>query len=182
LFRCVGRKRPNVLIVEPALSGNGAGLRLIERLHAQHSSVPILVYTTCAHQDTAVSSLQIGAAGFLTKDCSEQELLSAIQKLAKGQRYLSPSLMEHLAMLHLSPAGRDRKVILSAREQQVLEGLTAGLPLTAIANQISCSAKTVSTHRARLLQKLGLHSNADLCRYVQNALLPEPSPSQRPAR
>jgi DNA-binding NarL/FixJ family response regulator len=179
LFANLARRRPDVLILEPAIAGNGSTLRLVENLRAQYSSTPILVYTNCAHQDTAVSSLQLGAAGFLSKDSPEDELISAIQKLAGGQRYLSYSMLEHVAALHQS-TGRDRKVILSASEQQVLEGLAEGHPLTVIAKELSCSAKTVSTHRARLLNKLGLHSNAELFRYLQNATLPHPSPSPSP--
>lgn len=171
LFQALARKRPHVLILDPALSANGASLRLIQQVRAQHPRVPLLVYTAGVHQDIAVTAMQLGAAGFLVKDASENELFVAIKRLAGGKRYLNPSLMEHLALLRLSDDGNHHKTALSPREQQVLEGLASGLPLIVIGQNLGCSAKTVSTHRARLLQKLGLHSNVELLRYIQNTAL-----------
>jgi DNA-binding NarL/FixJ family response regulator len=182
LLQSLARKRPHVLVLEPALSGGG-GLHLIEKLRGQYPRLQLLIYTSCASQDVAVSSMQLGAAGFLTKDSPEEELVAAIQKISNGGVYITPALMEHIALLHLS-AGNSQKPAISPREQQVLEGLAAGLQLKAIARKISRSAKTVSTHRARLLLKLGLHSNAELWRYSQNSPLlhSSPSPSPRPSR
>ena len=182
LFQLLPRKRPHVLILEPAVAGDGGGLHLVERLHSQYNRLPILIYTGSGHQDIAVSCMQLGAAGFLAKDSPEDELFAAIQRIADGHLYLNSNLMEHVAMLHLSHTRSEGASSISPREQQVLEGLNAGLQVKSIADKMSCSSKTVSTHRARLLQKLGLHSNADLYRYAQNVALLKQSSKRRVSR
>ena len=174
LFGCLARKRPQLLIVDPVLAGEGTGLNLVEKLRRQHKHVPILIYTSVTHRDFPGTCLQLGAGGFLTKDSSEEDLLAAIHRVADGHLYLNLAVTEHVLKLQMSHKHNGGIPNLTTREQQVLEGLVAGLPLKVIAENMGCSVKTVSTYRARLLDKLDCHSNADLVRYCQNVTPAKP--------
>lgn len=174
LLQSLSANPPQLLILDPALGGNTAGLQLLEKLHHQHKRLPILVYTAAMHTDFPRTCLQLGAAGFLNKDSSEEELLTAIHRVADGHLYLDPTFTEHVVRLHMLEKRHAHAPEITLREQQVLEGLVAGLPLKVIAEKMACSVKTVSTYRARLLDKLDCRSNADLIRYSQNATPAKP--------
>jgi two-component system invasion response regulator UvrY len=114
----------------------------------------------------ALRALRAGAAGYLTKDHSPEQLVEAIRRVARGGRYVSPALAEKLAASidnSLAHAPHER---LSDREFEVLRSLGSGMAVKDVATQLAVSAKTVSTYRARLLEKMGLSSNADLVKYV----------------
>ena len=172
LLEALKRKRPRVLIIDPSICGHSTGLQLVQKLSTQYPDVRLLIYSAIPDQDTAASYMFLGAAGFLPKDSSPQEVLTAIQLVSADQHYMPPGLTRALAELQIA-AARARGAA-SARQQQVWEGLAAGQPLTIIARNIGCSPKTASTHRARLLEKLGLHSNAELARNFQNGHPPKP--------
>lgn len=109
-----------------------------------------------------------GASGYITKDSPTEELQLALLRVAGGQTYLGPQLAQLLASgLHQGQAGLlPRHESLSKREFEVLLRLGRGTPITRIAEQLSLNAKTVSTYRARIMDKLALQSNADIVRYV----------------
>jgi DNA-binding NarL/FixJ family response regulator len=111
-------------------------------------------------------ALQAGAAGYLTKDHSPEQLLEAVRRVARGGRYVSATLAERLAGLVDSAGTRSPHERLSDREFEVLRALGGGMTVKDAAAQLNLSAKTVSTYRARLLEKMGLKSKADLVRYV----------------
>jgi DNA-binding NarL/FixJ family response regulator len=129
------------------------------------------VLTAHPESDYAVRVLRAGAAGYLTKDRSLDQLLEAIRRVYRGGMYVSPSLGEALA----ARLGGEREKphgALSDREFEVLKGLAGGDTLKAIAARMTVSPKTITTYRARLLQKLGLRSNAELVRYaVEHGLM-----------
>jgi DNA-binding NarL/FixJ family response regulator len=111
-------------------------------------------------------ALKAGAAGYLTKETAPQELVTAIQKVAGGGKYVSPSLMERM----VSDLGKDLKKALhetlSDREFQVLCMIATGKGLTEIAEDLNLSVKTVSTHRTRMLKKMRLKNNAEMIHYA----------------
>lgn len=111
-------------------------------------------------------ALNAGASGFVSKISAVQELAPAIQKVMGGGKYISPSLADKLAQGFLSKSTGPLHESLSEREFQVLRLIAAGFSATDIAAQLSLSVKTISTYRARLLEKMHMDSNADLMRYA----------------
>jgi DNA-binding NarL/FixJ family response regulator len=156
----------DVLVLDIAMPGPGIveTLRQVKTIQPRARS---LVLTAHPEADYAVRVLRAGASGYLTKDRSLEQLSDAIRQVYRGGMYVSPSLGEALAArlgggLEREPAHG----ALSDREFQVLQGLAGGETLKSIAGRMAVSPKTVSTYRTRILQKLGLRSNADLVRYA----------------
>jgi DNA-binding NarL/FixJ family response regulator len=134
-----------------------------------------LVLTAYPEADYAVRVLRGGAAGYLTKDRSLEQLVDAVRRVYRGGIYVSPSLGETLAARLLGPEREPAHGALSDREFEVLRGLAEGETLKAIAARMAVSPKTVTTYRGRILQKLGLRSNAELVRYaLEHGLLEAP--------
>jgi DNA-binding NarL/FixJ family response regulator len=119
----------------------------------------------------AVRMLQAGAAGYLTKESAPDVLIQAIRKVTAGGKYVSPKLAEILAS-RLGASGLPLHETLSDREFQVMRLMAAGKTIAAIAEHLSLSAKTVSTYRARILEKLSLETSAEIVHYAyQNELV-----------
>jgi two-component system, NarL family, invasion response regulator UvrY len=155
----------DVLVLDIAMPGPG----IVETLRAIHAIQPrarALVLTAYPETEYAVRVLRAGAAGYLTKDRSLDQLVDAIRRVYRGGMYVSPSLAEVLAARLGSAELEPTHAALSDREFQVLKGLAQGEALKSIAARLSVSPKTVTTYRTRILQKLGLGSNADLVRYA----------------
>jgi two-component system invasion response regulator UvrY len=114
----------------------------------------------------AMRALRAGAAGYLTKDHSPEQLVQAIRRVARGGKYVSESMAEKLAGMVDDGRTRAAHERLSDREFEVLRALGSGMMVKDVAKQLHLSAKTVSTYRARLLEKMGLKSKEDLVRYV----------------
>ena len=143
-----------------------SGLDILQEIKHSNPKLPVLVLSVHPEEQYAVRVLRAGAAGFMNKDMALDELVQAIQKVVSGGRYVSPTLAEKLAF-DLSDHGNSLPhESLSNREYRVLLLIGSGQSVGNIAETLSLSVKTVSTYRARILQKLGLHSNADLIRYV----------------
>jgi two-component system invasion response regulator UvrY len=159
------RTRCDVVVLDISLPDCN-GLELLRQIRSQHPRLAVLVLTMHAEEPYAVRALRAGAAGYLTKDGAAEELLAAIRKVAAGGRYLTPALAETLA-LRLGPDSRELPhERLSDREFQVLCLMATGKSLTEIANALGVSVKTVSTHRARILEKMHLRNNAELIQYA----------------
>ncbi|AUT76457.1 response regulator transcription factor [Paraburkholderia hospita] len=146
---------------------------LIRRVRAEQPSLPVLVLSIHNEAQVASRALRAGATGYLTKDSDPDVLLAAIRKLADGGRFIDPKLVD--AMVFDSPRSDvPPHEVLSDREFQVLQVLAAGRSINAIANAYALSAKTISTHKMRLMQKLGLSNNAEVVRYaIRHGLIVE---------
>ena len=145
---------------------------LITRVKAHQSDLPILMLSMHNEPMVAARMLKAGASGFITKDCEPDRLLAAVRKVAARGHYIDPGIAEKMAFEATSTATRPRHVLLSERELEIFRLLTTGLGVNAIAAQLAISGKTVSTHKARLMEKLKCSSMADLMRYaMQNDLL-----------
>ncbi|MBN2370238.1 MAG: response regulator transcription factor [Vicinamibacteria bacterium] len=142
------------------------GLDLLRQIRSQHPRLAVLILTMHAEEPYAVRALRAGAAGYLTKDGAAEELLAAIRKVAAGGRYLSSALAETLAVRIGAGTRELPHERLSDREFQVLCLMATGQSLTEIANTLGVSVKTVSTHRARMLEKMHLRNNAELIQYA----------------
>lgn len=155
----------DLAIVDMCMPGL-SDVELITRMRALRPGLRVLVLSLHGHVAVAQRALCAGANGYLTKDMGPASILAGIAKVAEGGRALSPLLAEALAFEALHQ--RRGPDALSAREQEVLEGLASGESLNTIAARLGISHKTVSTHKANLMTKMGFASMADLFRYAIN--------------
>jgi DNA-binding NarL/FixJ family response regulator len=142
------------------------GLEVLKRIRRKKPNLPVLIFSMLAEDDFAVPALAGGASGFLSKDSSPEDILTAIRTVASGARYVSSFLAEKLLSGSLLTNQQLPHDALSWREMEVLLLLSKGVSLTNIGKQLHLSVKTVSTYRARILEKLDQESNAELTRYV----------------
>ena len=160
----------NVALLDIAMPGrNGLELQRLIRGNKKHPA--ILFLSTYAEEVYALRALKHGAAGYLTKDSPGPVLAAAVRKAANGGKYLSPSMAEKIAeSMGGSHAASHEE--LSDRELEVLKMIADGKSLVKIAETLHLSPNTVTTYRSRILQKLGVSSNAELTRYaIENGLL-----------
>jgi DNA-binding NarL/FixJ family response regulator len=142
------------------------GLEVLKQIKRLRPSLPVLIFSMFSEDEFAIPSLEAGASGFLNKDSPPNQILTAIRTVVGGARYLSPTLAEKL-LAGVAPIGRKlAHEALSRRETEVLLMLSKGTSLTRIGETLHVSVKTVSTYRARIIEKLGVQSNAELTRYV----------------
>lgn len=139
------------------------GVDLIKQIASIRPASRILVLSMHAEAELAMRALRVGAHGYLTKDGDPDVLITAIHKVASGGKFVDPMLMEALVFAKLD-AEVQTMSSLSDREFEVFRLLASGASVTEIADRFSLSAKTISTHKTRLMQKLGLRSNADIVR------------------
>jgi DNA-binding NarL/FixJ family response regulator len=155
----------DVLVLDVTMPGR-SGFDILKELKYEQPDLPVLVLSIHAEEQLAVRVLKAGASGYVTKENAPNELVKAIRKVVSGGRYISPGLAESLAFGLDTASNRPRHETLSDREFQVMQLMASGKTLTEIAEDLSLSAKTVSTYRTRLLEKLDLKGNAELIRYA----------------
>jgi two-component system invasion response regulator UvrY len=157
----------DVLILDIGLPGR-SGLEVLQDVQRLRPKLPVLVLTGLVDDAVAIRVFAGGAMGYLCKDCSETDLITALRKLLNGGRYLTESLAEKLAK-HLSQkqlrSGAKAEEDVTGRMLEVLMRLGKGDTVKAIASDMGLSVKTVSTYRMRLIERLHLKSNADIVRY-----------------
>lgn len=142
-----------------------SGPVLIQRLLAIRPNLRILVLSMHNDRPVVQRALQAGAKGYATKDIAPEMLLMAIRKVASGGRFIDPSLVEDMLFPEAEkPASLTLQERLSTREYQILQNWVAGISLNDIAQSLHLSPKTVSTYKARIMEKLGVTNNADLMR------------------
>ncbi len=161
----VREERWDALVLDISMPG-GNGLDVLQEVKHFLPDLPILVLSVHPEDQYAMRVLKAGASGFMNKDCAPDELLQAIQKIIAGGKYISPTLAERLAFELLGNHDKPPHALLSDREYRVLIMIGAGNSVSEIANELALSVKTVSTYRARVLEKLNLRNNAALIRYV----------------
>lgn len=141
------------------------GLDVLERLRRQAPAVRVIVLSLHADAALAVRALKLGASGYVTKDRATAELAQAVARVLSGGRYLQADLAEAIATQVAGAADTPPHARLSAREFRVMTLLAEGRSVTDAAQAMNLSVKTVSTYRTRLLEKIGVASNAELARY-----------------
>ncbi len=148
-----------------------SGLEFLTELRQQRPKLPKLVLSAYPEDQYALRMLKAGASGYLTKDRTPEELVTALMKVLRGEKYVSSSLAEKLVS-DLNKPPQIPHELLSNREYEVMKMIAAGKPPREIAKLLFLSSRTVNTYRARVLQKLKLKNNAELIQYViQNKLL-----------
>ena len=160
-----GEVRPDVMLLDVSMPGPGL-LEVIRGALGVHPRCRVLILSAHPESEYAVRAIRAGAAGYLVKDRSPEELVAAVRQVASGRRYLTPEVADLLADETARPAPAAPEEALSDRERQVLGLLAAGKANKEIAAALGVSPKTVSTYRARLLEKLRLASTADLIRFA----------------
>lgn len=165
VFRLVREQTWDLVILDMAMPGRD-GLDILKQLKYEWPSLPVLILSMYPEEQFAVRTLKAGAAGYVTKESATEELVKAIRKVLQGGRYVSQSLAERLAF-HVNVATEKLPhETLSDREYQVLCLIASGKTVGEIAEHLSLSATTVSTYRARVLEKMGMKNSAELTHYA----------------
>ena len=160
------RQQPcDLAIVDLSMPGMN-GLELVHRIRDLFPSVLILVLSMHAEEQYAMRAFKSGAKGYVTKDTAAEELVAAVRKVASGGAYVTSSLAERVVQQLNGTLQGSPHAQLSDREFDVLQRIVAGQRLTDIAAALHLSIKTVSTHKARLLQKMNMSSQSELIRYA----------------
>lgn len=163
----------DVLMLDLSMPGR-SGMELIKLVHAEKPKLRILVLSMHQELQYAVRAIKSGASGYLTKESAPSQLEQAIRKLAGGGAFISAEVAEQLA-LGAMPGGEGLPHEgLSSREFEVFRLLVAGTSVTGIADQLKLSVKTISTHKANLMQKMALHNQSELLRYALKHGLTDP--------
>jgi two-component system invasion response regulator UvrY len=161
----VGKKEWDVALLDITLPGK-SGLDLLKELKAARPRLPVLVLSVHSEDQFAVRALKAGAGGYMTKESAPEELVQAIRKILAGGQYVSPTLAEKLALSVRRDFTRTPHETLSDREYEVMCRIASGKTATEIAGELSLSVKTISTYRARILEKLGVKNSAEIARYA----------------
>jgi two-component system invasion response regulator UvrY len=148
------------------------GLDVLKQLKIEKPRIPVIILTVHPEAQYALRILRAGASGYLTKESVSSELITAIRKVHRGGKYISPSLAEKIAFALDADSEKMLHETLSDREYQVLYMIASGKTVTEIAEELSLSVKTISTYRARILEKMNMKTNSELTRYAfQNSLI-----------
>jgi len=169
----------DVAVLDMSMPGR-SGIELIKQVKDEKPKLRILVLTMHSEEQYAVRALKAGASGYLTKEAAAEQLVAAIRRIAAGGAWVSPETVERLVHDAAPRAEAAPHTRLSDREFQVLRLIAGGSTVGKIARQLSLSVKTVSTHKTRILQKMGLANQAELIRYaLEHRLLDEPPGSSK---
>ncbi|RYX91218.1 MAG: response regulator transcription factor [Comamonadaceae bacterium] len=156
----------DVVLLDIALPGRD-GLDVLQELRRTWPKLPVLMLSTYPEKQYAVRCIKLGAAGYLNKSADPDDMVAAVRKVAAGGVYVTAATAEALATAMGSGSGRSGAEALSHREHQVFRLLTAGHSVSEIGAQLSLAANTVSTYRARILEKTGTKNDVELALYAE---------------
>jgi DNA-binding NarL/FixJ family response regulator len=175
VMREVRDREFDVLLLDMSMPGK-SGMELIKQVKAERPKLRVLVLSMHEEHQYAVRAIRSGASGYLTKESAGTLLVSAIRKVAGGGAFISAEVAEQLALSSMPHAEGPPHASLSDREYQVFRRLVEGEHVTEIAATLNLSVKTVSTHKARLMEKLGIDNAAELVRYaLKHGLTDDPN-------
>lgn len=169
----------DVAVLDMSMPGR-SGVELIKQLKKEQPRLRILILSMHSEAQYAVRAIKAGASGYLTKDGAADELVAAIRRIASGGAYMTPEAAELLARDYERPPDAAPHTLLSDREFQVFKLIVAGKSVTAIGEELSLSVKTVSTHKTRILEKMGIANQVELVRYAIRHGLVDESPESEP--
>lgn len=157
---------PDVVVLDVSLP-DMSGLDALKQIRAEWPRLPVVIFSMHADREYCVRALRAGAQAYVLKQSASEDIVQAVTAAAAGRRWVSPQIAEHLVGIVIAGGeARAPHETLSDREFEVLRLIGAGETPSQIAKRLCLSVKTVSTYRARLLQKLGLENNVQLIRYV----------------
>ena len=155
----------DLVVLDLSMPGR-SGIDLLAEIKHRYAKLPVLIMSLHDEEHFALRALRVGASGYLSKSAAPEQLVAAVVKVLRGGRYVSEALAERLA----ADVGKDTSGApherLSDREFEVMRGIASGSSVSDIAANMHLSVKTVSTYRTRLLDKMGMTSNAELTRYA----------------
>lgn len=161
----------DLVILDLELPGRD-GLDALRFIRHARPRLPVLILSVHDEEQMAIRALKAGASGYLNKEAAPEQLLQAVRAILQGTKYLTPRLAGRVASALSAPNEQQAYEALSDREFQVLRHLASGETVTEVAGGLSLSVKTVSTYRTRILEKLELHTNADLVTFaLQSGLM-----------
>tara|TARA_R110002072_G_scaffold199405_2_gene357016 strand:+ start:22892 stop:23536 length:645 start_codon:yes stop_codon:yes gene_type:complete len=155
----------DLILLDISMPGRN-GLDTLKQLRSDGNTAKILILSVQPEDQYAIRVLKAGASGFLNKDSAPEELLNAVRIVMNGKKYISAAIAEKLAQSIGTPLDKPLYENLSDRELQVLQFIASGKTVSEIAKEISLTVNTISTYRARILEKLQLNSNAAITRYA----------------
>jgi len=162
---------PDTILLDIKMPGLG-GLDVLKQIKALKPELPVLILSMHPEEQYAIRVLKAGASGYLTKNSAPEKLIDAIRKVNQGGKYISASLAERLAFDLDSDSHKSSHEFLSDREYQVLCMIAQGKTVSEIAETLKLSVKTISTYRARILEKMKMKNNAEMTYYaIQNGLV-----------
>ena len=156
----------DVVLLDIAMPGRD-GLEVLQTLQREHPALPVLMLSTYPERQYAVRCIQLGAAGYLNKSADPDDMVAAVRKVAAGGRYVSAATAEALANAMAGPGRKQGAEALSHREHQVFRLLATGLSVSEIGAQLGLAPNTVSTYRARVLEKTGTRNDVELALYAE---------------
>ena len=163
-----------VLLLDMSMPGR-SGIELIKQVYAEKPALRVLVLSMHQEQQYAVRAIRAGAAGYLTKDSASAQLVSAIRKVAAGGAFITEGVAQQLALDAMPQSEGLPHHALSDREFQVFRELVSGKAVSDIASELNLSVKTVSTHKARIMEKMSMSNPAELIRYaIHHRLVDDP--------
>lgn len=161
----------DLILLDISMPGRN-GLETLKQIRADGIQTPILILSVQPEDQYAIRALKAGASGFLNKDSAPEELINAVNHILKGKKYISSNIVDKLAQSLSHPLDQPLYETLSDRELQVLKFIASGKTVSEIGREISLTVNTISTYRARILDKLNLKNNAELTRYaLDNSLV-----------
>lgn len=164
-LRLLARHAVSILVLDINMPGR-SGLDLLKDVKRLYPRLPVIVLSVQSEDQYALRCLKAGAAAYINKDSAPEELAQAARKVLGGGRYVSAGLAEKLVTILDDSNGKPRHEMLSDRELEVMLMIASGVSLIEIGARLHVSAKTVSTYRTRLLDKMQIRSNAELTRYA----------------
>ena len=164
----------DTVVLDMSMPGR-SGIELIKLIKAEKPKLSILILSMHKEEQYAVRAIKAGAAGYLTKESAPEQLVSAIRKIAGGGVYITPVVAERLALDCGTPKESASHTHLSDREYQIFEMIVRGKSISIIAEELALSVKTISTHKARILQKMRMSNSAQLIHYaIEHQLVTDP--------
>lgn len=155
----------DLVLMDVSMAGR-SGLEALESLRIEFPQLPVLILSMYSEEQYAVVAMKAGANGYLSKDAEPAELIGAIRKIAAGGRYLTNRGTELMLMQFSGKDDRPTHQKLSTREFEIMRMIANGISLTEIGERLNISVKTVSTYRTRILEKIGVKSNAELAKFA----------------
>ncbi len=165
VFQKLNEQQWDMLILDIDLPGR-SGLDVLRQLKAEKLKIPVLMFSFYSEEQIALRALRTGAAGYLSKDAADTELIKAINQILDGRKYVSQSLSEKLLYMLDENSGKEPHELLSEREYETFILIASGKTVTEIADKLFLSKPTVSTYRARILDKMKFKNNAEIISYA----------------
>ena len=170
-IKLVSEQDWDIVVLDLAL-GERSGLEVLQELKKLRPKLPVLILSMYAEEQYARRAFKAGASGYITKECTRAELVGAITTVLHGRKYVSPTLAELLVIDLERGTAQALHETLSTRELEVMCLIASGKTVSEVANILALSVKTISTYRVRILEKMGMKTNAAITHYaIQNKLV-----------